>query len=182
MHISQVVVINKQTGQIEWKWGKDQLNQQNSPQRPLTGNILIFDNGHHIFGESRGYSRPIEVNVETNTIVGGYEEDPETFFFSCFLGNAQKLPNGTTLMVEGVKGRLLEVTHKNCMAWEYVNPFWAEDEKWGINNYISSAYRYGLEDVGLATCLGLRKKWKLWSEANQGAHHNQQPHRLTTWS
>ena len=44
-------------------------------------------------------------------------------FFSYDASNAQRLPNGNTLITEGAQGRLFEVTHELEIVWEYVLPF-----------------------------------------------------------
>ena len=69
------------------------------------GNVLIFDNG-----TLRGYSRVIELNPLTETIEWEYVADPKEAFFSAAISGAQRLPNGNTLICEGGKTRLFEVT------------------------------------------------------------------------
>ena len=43
--------------------------------------------------------------------------------FSPFISGAQRLPNGNTLLCEGISGRLLEVTRDGRIVWEYRSPF-----------------------------------------------------------
>ena len=162
MRTCQIAIVDKTTGQIEWKWGKTKVNHQNYATMLRDGRLLVFDNGRHIAGEVFGYSRPVYVDREKGEIVGGYEEDPPFFFFSSFLGNAQKLPNGCTLMTEGTRGHLLEVSFRNSMVWEYYSPHWADSDQWGTNNFVAGAYRYGLDDEGLRNCLGMEGKWRNW--------------------
>ena len=47
----------------------------------------------------------------------------DDFFFSPFISNAQRLPNGNTLICEGSSSRIIEVTPKLEIVWEYVNPY-----------------------------------------------------------
>ena len=50
-------------------------------------------------------------------------------FFSYDASNAQRLPNGNTLITEGAQGRLFEVTHELEIVWEYVLPFFNPKQK-----------------------------------------------------
>jgi hypothetical protein len=47
--------------------------------------------------------------------------DPEKLF-SPFISGAQRLPNGNTLICEGARGRVLEVTRSGEVVWDYYNP------------------------------------------------------------
>jgi hypothetical protein len=44
-------------------------------------------------------------------------------FYSGLVSSAQRLPNGNTLITEGVGGRILEVTPAHELVWEYVSPY-----------------------------------------------------------
>ena len=44
-------------------------------------------------------------------------------FYSPFVSGAQRLKNGNTLITEGVRGRLFEVTPEKKIVWEYWNPY-----------------------------------------------------------
>lgn len=48
-------------------------------------------------------------------------EDPESFFAS-FVSGAQRLPNGNTLVCNGVLGHLFEVAKDGSTVWEYRSP------------------------------------------------------------
>ncbi len=49
---------------------------------------------------------------------------PDKFsFYSPFVSGAQRLKNGNTLITEGVRGRLFEVTTDKEILWEYWNPY-----------------------------------------------------------
>lgn len=165
MRIHTIIIIDKKSGDIEWEWGPGQVSHQNYATVLPDENLLVLDNGRHIIGEALAYSRSLIVNPDNDEIVGGFEEDPPNYFQSSFLGNLQLLPNGCTLLVEGVHGRLMELDYRNGMVWEYVNPVWNEsDEVWGENNFVTSAYRYGLDDEGLRNCLGMEGTWRNWLE------------------
>jgi len=86
-------------------------------------NILIFDNGPDRLDQAFPFSRVIEVNPATNQIVWKYQEASADNFYSSRISNAQRLPNGNTLINEGLFGRFFEVTPDGEVVWEYVNPY-----------------------------------------------------------
>ena len=141
--LDTVAIIDKQSGSFVWKWGRDELGHQHDPTPLPNGNILLFDNGWHIVQPPPGpRSRVLEVNPQTDEIVWCYETRPGWDFFSSFISGAQHLPNGNTLICEGMTGRVFEVTHGGEIVWEYVNPFFGDDERFGRVNMVFRAYRY----------------------------------------
>jgi hypothetical protein len=80
--------------------------------------MLIFDNGPHRLDHSFPFLRVIEVNPATKEIVLKYLPN----FYSPRNSNAQRLPNGDTLINEGTFGRFFEVPAEGELVWEYVNP------------------------------------------------------------
>ncbi len=97
------------------------------------GNLLIFDN-QGIGGFPPVYlnlfsgSRVIEVDPLSQEIVWQYDGskngDPSWMFYSSFISSARRLPNGNTLICEGMHGRLFQVTPEGENVWEFVNPFY----------------------------------------------------------
>jgi hypothetical protein len=99
---------------------------------PGAGNVLVFDNQG-----GAGYppaavgiyagSRILEIDPVTEEIVWQYTAEdsglPPWTFFSSFVSNAQRLPNGNTLITEGMQGRLFQVTPSGEVVWEYHSPF-----------------------------------------------------------
>ena len=98
---------------------------------PGSGNLLVFDNegpsgfptirlSHHIG------SRVLEIDPIKKEIVWQYTAEdsgqPDWAFFSAFISSARRLPNGNTLIDEGMNGRIFQVTPKGEIVWEYVNP------------------------------------------------------------
>jgi outer membrane protein assembly factor BamB len=149
-NISTVVIIDRQTGAIKWKLGAPPLAQQHAPVPLENGNLLIFDNGTHRRDHPTPYSRVIEVSLATREIVWTYQEGYISEFFSPFISNAQRLPNGNTLICEGSFGRLFEVSHDGEVVWEYVNPYFHEPVSLPgtqVRNTVFRAFRYGIEDV-----------------------------------
>lgn len=101
------------------------------------GRIMVFNNGA---GRDRLYSS-IEIIDPPGGTLGSFAPDPDTGkfgpdtpiwrygegrgtsqFFSLLLSNAQRLPNGNTLINEGTNGRFFEVDPQGETVWEYVNP------------------------------------------------------------
>ena len=103
-----------------------------APGLPGAGNLLLLDNQGSSgyppvgLGEYAG-SRVLEVNPVTREIVWQYTADdsgdPVWTFFTSFVGNVQRLPNGATLINEGMNGRIFQVAPDGEIVWEYVNPF-----------------------------------------------------------
>lgn len=136
-------------GDVLYRWGYAQqydrgaasdrkLYQQHhthwiEPGLPGAGNILIFNNGI-----GRGYSSVDEIvppvgatgnyALATGAAFGPgaptwtYVGSPTSSFYSAEISGAQRLPNGNTLITEGVKGNLFEVTAAGEKVWQYINP------------------------------------------------------------
>lgn len=117
---------------------------------PGAGNIIVFDNGgmagYGILGfpkQFRLYSRVIEFNPITFEIEQEYmkktgiirlvREGENHRFYSPTLCNIQRLPNGNTMITEGLSGRIFEITLDNEVVWEWTTP----DSK----DFIYRAYR-----------------------------------------
>ena len=100
---------------------------------PGAGNILIFNNGI-----GRGYSTineivpPVDASgnytIASNaafgptTSVWTYTASPATNFYSSEISGSQRQPNGNTLICEGIKGKLFEVTSAGQIVWQYNCP------------------------------------------------------------
>jgi outer membrane protein assembly factor BamB len=150
--ISTVVRIDRRTGKILWKLGAPPLSGQHAPVRLANGNILMFDNGAHRLDESFPFSRAIEVNPSTNEIVWKYQEPRMWNFYSPRISNAERLPNGNTLINEGMFGRFFEVTPQGDVVWEYVNPHFgpASAAPKSQANSVFRTYRYSEEEIARA--------------------------------
>ncbi|HUZ77006.1 MAG TPA: aryl-sulfate sulfotransferase [Chloroflexota bacterium] len=148
-NISTVVEIERTSGDIIWKLGAPPLSGQHAPELLANGHLLIFDNGAHRLDESFPFSRIIEVDRASKEIVWKYQEPRPYNFYSPRISNAQRLPNGNTLINEGVFGRLFEVTAEGEVVWEYVNPLFgpADLPQGQQNNTIFRAYRYSPEEI-----------------------------------
>ena len=156
-HYNTVTIIDKGTGDIVWRWGAGQLGHPHCPLPLDNGNILIFDNGYHRPNVAFGFafSRVLEVNRETKEIEWEYKGENPSAFFSSICGNAQRLPNGNTLVCHSTFGRIFEVTPEKEIVWEFTNPFYGtypdpgRREMYGFNRLVYRAWRYGLDYEGL---------------------------------
>ena len=99
---------------------------------PGAGNILLLDDqgGGGYPPVSLGVyagSRILEIDPVTREIVWQYTAEdsgyPVWTFFTSFVGSVQRLPNGNTLVNEGMNGRIFQITRDGEIVWEYINPW-----------------------------------------------------------
>ena len=140
---------------------------------PGAGNILIFNNGI-----GRGYSTVNEIvppvdsagnySISPGVAFGPtlptwtYAASPTTNFYSSEISGCQRQPNGNTLICEGIKGNLFEVTSAGQTVWRYVCPVTSTILSQGtavpidparpdqLLNAVFRVYRYPTNYVGLA--------------------------------
>lgn len=156
MRTNTICIIDEPTGAIKWRWGSGELSHQSDVSMLENGNILLFDNGTHCISFSVAYSRALEVNPVTNEMVWEYKDNPWMAFYSAYMSNCQRLPNGNTLMCEAMTGRIFEVTKEGDIVWEFVNPFPSSfDSTYGRHRIIPKAYRYGPDYEGLPGNTGI---------------------------
>jgi hypothetical protein len=118
---------------------------------PGAGNLLVFDNegpaGYPAASvRVDGGSRVLEIDPLTKQIVWQYsgEDSGEAgwTFSSTFISSARRLPNGNTLIDEGVNGRIFQVTPKGEIVWEYVSPIRAKGAIGGGGRQVVSNWLY----------------------------------------
>jgi len=124
-------VIERPSGKIVWAWGPAQLDGQHKPHMLENGNLLIFDNG-----TCRGHSRVIEFDPLEEQIEWEYSTAAKEDFFSPYISGAQRLPNGNTLICEGGKAHLFEVTPEKEVVWNFQLP-----KEWHKEGGLGSIYR-----------------------------------------
>ena len=154
-NLSTVVIIDRRSGKIIWRLGRELLSHQHYPHELENGNILIFDNGTFRDNAALNFSRVIEVDRKTKRIVWQYADTPPHNFFSPYISGAQRLPNGNTLITEGNYGRLFEVTSEKEIVWEYVNPFFGPRQitkdpsaaVQGEQNSVFRSFRYSAGEI-----------------------------------
>lgn len=146
-NISTLAIIDKTSGEFVWKLGREVLAQQHDPSLLPNGNILVFDNGVYRLHDHLPFSRVIEIDPQTNEIVWEYRDDPPYHFFSPLISGARRLPNGNTLITDGLSGRLFEVTPDKALVWEYINPHFPPDLDGLPDNSIFRANHYLPEEI-----------------------------------
>jgi hypothetical protein len=109
--------LEKDTYRVLWAWGEGELQHPHHPTMLENGHMLIFDNG-----VKRKYSRVVELDPASATIVWEYKAEPAEDFYSFSRGSAQRLPNSNTLICESDKGHAFEVTEEGEVVWAWLNP------------------------------------------------------------
>ncbi len=105
---------------------------------PGAGNVLVFNNGDErpdgnystieelqpSVSASGSYTAPASSSATflPTGSVWTYKANPATSFNSNFISGVQRLPNGNTLICEGLKGNFFEVTSAGTNVWQYRNP------------------------------------------------------------
>jgi hypothetical protein len=125
--LSQVIKINRQTGQVIWRLG-GRSNQftftndggfsyQHDIRRLPDGHITIFDNGNqHHPPFSRGLEYQLDEGAKTATLTWQYQQNPTTY--AAFMGNVQRLSNGSSLIGWGAVPQVTEVRPDGAKALE----------------------------------------------------------------
>lgn len=141
------------------------LSHQHNPTVTPEGTLLVFDNGTH--HPLQGRFRVIEVDFATREIVWQYVGSPVFSMLSLHIAGAERLPNGNTLICEGESGRILEVTRRGRICWEWISPF-VHNFKGIPSGMLFRAHRYGADGIELidreldaATYEELNRKWGL---------------------
>ncbi len=145
---STVLVLDRETRAVRWRIGPELLAQQHDPHVLDNGNVLVFDNGTFRDGVTMPYSRVLEIDRDTKEVVWQYADTPAQNFYTPYMGSAQRLPNGNTLITEANFGRIFEVTAAGQVVWEYIVPYFDPSNstdnpsKAGPQNAIFRAHRY----------------------------------------
>jgi len=144
-NISTVARIDRATGGFVWKLAPPLLAQQHDPNQLENGNVLIFNNGARRVNPLF-FSSVIEVEPRSGQIVWEYRDATAMLsFFSSYISGVQRLPNGNTLICEGVPGRIFEVTPQHEIVWEYISPHFHPMQVFGVSNAVFRAFRYPKE-------------------------------------
>jgi Arylsulfotransferase (ASST) len=143
---------------------------------PGAGNILVFNNGGKRpggnytsideivppVGADGKYFLKSGASFGPEKAAWSYTAPKKTDFYAYFISSAQRLANGNTFICAGDVGRFFEVTPKNEVVWEYINPVGPEgggkdqgkaggSPKGGISGTtVFRAYRLAPDHPGLA--------------------------------
>ena len=145
-NLSTVARIDRKTGDFVWKITPPLLAQQHDPSLLDNGNVLLFNNGTQRRNIPLIFSNVIEVEPASSNVVWQYRDTSSMMsFFSSYISGVQRLPNGNTLICEGLTGRMFEVTPDREVVWEYTNPYFFETRVFGNTNAVFRARRYSAE-------------------------------------
>jgi len=124
-NLNRIYKISLSSGEVRWimgdggDFGEGLFAHQHDPQPLGPGRILLFDNGLHREGEEN-YSRVIEIEYDEEAgdarIVWEYREAPD--FYNSIAGDANRLPNGNTLITDSMNWRIIEVSPDGQPVWE----------------------------------------------------------------
>jgi len=143
-HLDTLMMIDR-AGRVVWErrdplWG----HQHNAEMLP-DGNITLFANGMTNLIQPL-CSRVVELDPASGETVWQYRAAQSWTFFSPIISGAQRLPNGGTLICEGMSGRIFEVTRDGEIVWEYVSPYFTQVfPNDGPCNCVFRAYRYAAD-------------------------------------
>jgi hypothetical protein len=135
---------------------------------PGAGHIMIFNNGTNRPGGAFSSIEEIAPPLATDgsyerqgnaafgpaATVWSFKAQPPASFFAVNISGATRMPNGNTLICDGPKGKLFEVTAAGEIVWSYMNPVGlkgpvAQGET-PMENLIFKTYRYAPDYPGLA--------------------------------
>ncbi len=129
-NLNRIYKIRWPEGHVEWimgdggDFGQGLFVHQHNPVRLAPDRMLVFDNDLHGDPLTPARSRVVEIEYDPSIpdarIVWQYSGPPA--FYSEAQGDASRLPNGNTLVVDGFNGRIVEITHDGQPVWELVMP------------------------------------------------------------
>ncbi|MDA0241160.1 MAG: aryl-sulfate sulfotransferase [Proteobacteria bacterium] len=145
--IDLAILVNRQTGEIDWEMQDRGWGGQHDCQRLDNGNIILFANGSE--QPSPEHSRILEIDPASKEVVWQYKGKPAITFFSPRVSGVHRMPNGNTVICEGMHGRIFEVTQAGDIVWEYISPFYNAVPMIGTTNQMFRARKYTKGDPRL---------------------------------
>lgn len=144
-NLNLLFIIDQASDQIVWEYQNDALSGQHDAQMLENGNILVFANGS--YAADLHHSEVWEIDPARKEIVWRYvAKDDATSFFSPHMSGAQRLPTGNTLICEGNKGCIFEVSPEGEILREFVSSHFATSSSFGQTNWLFRA-RWYAEDA-----------------------------------
>jgi len=143
---SVVARVDRKTGGFVWKITRPTLSVQHDPSLLENGNVLVYNNGSRREDIPLIFSSVLEIEPSSGKVVWEYRDTSAMLsFFSSYISGAQRLPNGNTLITEGLPGRIFEVTPEREIVWEYINPHYFTVPVFGMNGAVFRSRRYRKE-------------------------------------
>ena len=125
--LSALVVLDPKTSAVVW-WHQGDYREQHDAEVLTDGSLLMFDNLGPP-GLPRKQSAVRQFALPEMREIWRYDGTPSTPLYSRYLGAAQRLNNGNTLITESGPGRAIEITPQGEVVWAFQNP-----ERAGKNN------------------------------------------------
>lgn len=129
-HLDTFWLIDHATSEILWSCGRhgdvggdeptewELFSQAHEVDMLADGNFILFDNGRFRTPE---VSRALEISVDTEqgtaVAVWSWTESPDVMY-SAGMGDADRLPNGNTLVTDVLNGRIIEVNPEGEKVWQ----------------------------------------------------------------
>jgi len=156
-NLNLLFIIDPITNTVNWAYQNDEMGGQHDAQMLDNGNILVFANG--LYAGDLSHSQVWEINPISRDIVWRYvAKDDMTSFYSPHMGGAQRLPTGNTLICEGNKGCLFEVTPDGDVVREFVSPHFVSSGQFGQINWLFRS-RWYAADAAQIVNLGKSLGW-----------------------
>lgn len=134
-------IVNPATDEVDWTYQNDAMGGQHDAQMLDGGTILLFANG--TYASDLHASEVWELDPRTKEVVWRYRQRQNPLaFFSPMVSGCQRLWSGNTLICEGAKGCVAEMTPDGDVVWEYVSPHFHSHDKLGSFNWLFRARRY----------------------------------------
>jgi hypothetical protein len=117
--VSTVALADIDSGSVPWAASGSWL-RQHAARFLDNGHLILFDNEGGSGGH--GLSRVLELDPKTLQLAWSYAGTEGEPLESVTRSSQNRLANGNTLIVESEAGRIIEVTPKGDIVWEFVNP------------------------------------------------------------
>lgn len=150
--LNLVLIVSRETNNVIWHYQNNQMGGQHDVQMLDNGNILLFANG--AYASDLHHSEVWEIDPKTQEIIWRFTpKDNPQLFFSPHIGGCQRLASGNTLVCEGAKGCVFEVTPSGDIVWEYISPYNTKSTEFGNINWLFRARYYARDSAELANRL-----------------------------
>ncbi len=180
-HMNEITKIDRETGNIIWRFGFNARNNQFSffgdtrgfshqhdIRRLPSGNITLYDNGNCLDPEySRGLEYVLDETKKVATLVWEYRDSPDTYGRAT--GNVQRRPSGGTLINWGFGRKVTDLHPDDTKAIEVVfgvtnmSTYRAFRFPWSTSQFALDATEldFGQVELGDSTTLPLtvRNRW-----------------------
>jgi hypothetical protein len=132
-HLDTFWMIDYNTGDVLWSCGQHgTFGRREPPEEPLFSHahdvemlsptrFIMYDNGN-FRRPARSRALEIRVNPEGEISEEVWSWSPprkqENRYYDWAMGDANRLPNGNTILVNSMRGRIIEVTPEDDKVWE----------------------------------------------------------------